>query len=233
MSNLTHDRFKDAPWYKESKQNVITLLGLGGIGSNTMFNLYRSIPAVYIIVDFDTVESHNIGTQLFMSSTLGSPKTLAIKSTLNIFLGNTNLNINTINKNITEFKNADYMSPIVITGFDNMVARRTAFEHWKSMPNREIFIDGRLRANLYEVYSVLPGHEDKYEETLFNDEDVSDGPCTFKQTSHFGMLIGARITQIVANYLSNKADTENQNIYEIPFKIKELGELCHVELVYY
>ena len=86
-----------------------------------------------------------------------------------------------------------------------------------------IFIDGRLIADQYTVYTVLPGNEDRYRETLFDDADIPAAPCTYKQTSHFGLLIGARITNIMLNFITNKLAKED--ICRIPFSITEYGSL--------
>ena len=57
---------------------------------------------------------------------------------------------------------------------------------------------------------------------MFNSNEVEQAPCTFKQTAYFAGLIGARITHLVVNYLTNKYSEEP--VCSIPFKIEELGE---------
>ena len=119
--------------------------------------------------------------------------------------------------------------PIMISGLDNMEARKQVWEEWKKHEDREIYIEGRLRSSLYEIYVVTKGKEEQYEATLFDDSEVDDGPCTFKQTAYFGMLIGARITQVLVNYLTNKYSKEE--ICTIPFSVKEMGELFYFDII--
>ena len=64
MKNYTN-RFKDAPWFIGSKEENILIGGIGGIGSNAMYCLSKTIPAKYYIFDFDNVEEINVGTQFF------------------------------------------------------------------------------------------------------------------------------------------------------------------------
>ncbi|MDX9798247.1 MAG: ThiF family adenylyltransferase [Bacteroidales bacterium] len=219
-------RFKDASWINRTGKNLqISVLGVGGIGSNTLFNLVRSIPATYIIVDDDTVDVHNLTTQFYTKEHLNVSKVVALKDVLSQW--NIPSQIWGFNTKITK-SSFDFIKPITITGFDNMEARKVSYELWKQQENREIFIDGRLRATSYEVYSVIPGREEEYEKTLFDDSDIPDEPCTMKQTVFFGMLIGARITNILSNYLTNKFLQED--VCEVPFKFKELGELCYVDI---
>lgn len=220
MENKIDDinaRFKDAPWYIESKNEKILLTGVGGIGSNALYCLAKTIPAKYYIVDNDTVDLHNIGTQFYRSSQIGKTK-------VNACLENVDYeNIFPIKKLVTTEQ-----MPITIMGFDNMEARKLIFNNWKLNPDREILIDGRLRASYYEVFTVTKGNEEEYEKTLFDSTDVSDGPCTFKQTAYAAMLIGARITNILVNYLTNKYAGEE--ICTVPFKVSELCELIHIEI---
>ena len=63
-----NSRFKDAPWYEGVKNEHILMVGLGGIGSNTLYNLIKTVPAKrFHLVDMDIVKPHNIGTQFFQS----------------------------------------------------------------------------------------------------------------------------------------------------------------------
>lgn len=221
-------RFKDAPWINRTSDfSTISLLGLGGIGSNTLFNLARTVPATYVMVDPDSVDIHNLTTQFFPKKMLGLPKVDAMKSVLSEWTSASTFWAFQV-KIVDDQSCAQYINPITITGFDNMEARKAAYQLWKKREDRELFIDGRLRATSYDVYSVIPGREEEYEKTLFEDSDIPDEPCTMKQTTFFGMLIGARITNILTNFLTNKFLKED--VCDVPFRFKELGELCHVEI---
>lgn len=218
-SKLT-SRFKDAPWYINSQKEKILLVGTGGIGSNTLFCLTKTIPATYYIIDPDNVEIHNVGTQFFKKGQIGKSK---VESIIYNCGEQSDCNILPFFRKYS----IEYM-PITITGLDNMATRKEVFEVWKSKENRELFIDCRLRASLYEVYVVTKGREEQYEATLFNDNEVDDGPCTFKQTAYFGMLAGARITHVLVNYLTNKY--AGDEICNIPFKIQECGEPFYIDI---
>ena len=214
MNNKYSERFKDAPWFIGASSEKIIIGGAGGIGSNAMYFLAKTIPASYFIFDFDEVEEINVGTQFFPVDSIGKPKVRAVKDVLSSF--------GVENINIFQSKIESNILPIAISAFDNMSARKEMFENWKNLENREIFIDGRLRASLYEIFIVQKGMEEDYEKTLFNDDEVEDDPCTFKQTAYFAGLIGARITQVLVNYLTNKY--LGDELCNIPFRIHEVGE---------
>lgn len=188
--------------------------------SNALYCLTKTIPANYWLVDDDIIVAHNIGTQFFTKNQVGKYKVEAISETI---ASSTDISLASFKK-----KFSNEYNPIIITALDNMKTRKEVYELWKSKEDREILIDGRLRASLYEIYVVIPGRETEYEKTLFEDSEVDEGLCTFKQTAYFGMLIGARITQCLVNYLTNKYAGEE--ICTLPFKIQEVGEPFYFEI---
>lgn len=222
--NINTDRFKDAPWYKESYNEKIILGGVGGIGSNALYYLTKSIPAKFHVFDDDIVSSHNTGTQFFSINSLNNLKTEAIINILS------NFGVNSTRIYTYPNKIKDNILPIAIAAFDNMSARKEMFNNWKKLNNKEIFIDGRLSATIYQVFTVTNDRIEAYEKTLFDDNEVEEGPCTFKQTAHFAGLIGARITHILTNYLSNKYS--NENIMNVPYLIEEYGDPFLIKVLY-
>lgn len=198
------------------------MVGCGGISSNALYCLAKTIPATYFVIDHDVCEEINCGTQMFDYQQVGKLKVNAIKETLAI---RSQAKINPIPSKY----NNEY-TPIMISGLDNMATRREIFEEWRKHEDRELLLEGRLRASLYEIYVVTKGREEEYEKTLFNDSETDDGPCTFKQTAYFGMLIGARITHCLVNYLTNKYSTEG-DVCTLPSKISEFGEPFYIEVI--
>lgn len=218
------DRFKDSPYFVESKHEQITILGAGGIGSNTLLALSRSVQSGFQIFDMDKVEEHNTGTQFFTEDQIGINKTMALKETMSKFgIKDILPFVAKVDKN---FSSAN-LTPIVITGFDNMEARKDAFELWCQLENRELFIDGRLSADYYEIFTVVKGQEDEYRKVLFPDAEAAIAPCTFKQTTYMGLMIGARISNIVINYLTNKY--EGVEYCRVPFRVEEMAPLMQLK----
>jgi hypothetical protein len=215
-----NDRFKDAPWYNQSCNEEILVVGAGGIGSNFVYCLGKSTLMRIFLMDSDKVEYHNVGTQFFTKEDVGSNKVRAMYE----YMSKCNRYIGTIQRRYDSS-----FSPIMVAAVDNMKTRKEIFDAWRQKENRELLLDGRLRANYYEIYAVISGKEDEYEKTLFLDSEVDSGPCTFKQTAYFGMLIGARMTQIIVNYLTNKYSEEP--ICNVPFKVSEFGEPFSIEIL--
>jgi len=88
-------------------------------------------------------------------------------------------------------------------------------------------IDGRLLAESYQIITISkPELLESYDQTLFDDKDVSDIMCSAKATSHCSASIAADITGLILNMETNKA--QNDDIREVPFMISK-----HFDLMLY
>ena len=201
------DRFKDAPWFP--KEEIYCVIGgAGGISSWLTLFLARAgfKPMVY---DFDILEEHNLGGQLFPKRGIGKPKVTVLTEVVQEFA----------NQTITVFQQRyqedSLAHNIMFAGFDNMKARQDMYNNWKDYSlnifegdkNQSIFIDGRLLAEQMQIFCVRASDEitmAEYEkEFLFPDSDVEDAPCTFKQTSHAAAMIAGFMTGFFTNHISN------------------------------
>lgn len=205
------NRFKDAPWFPKDNEFVM-IGGAGGIGSWLTFFLTRAgfKPTVH---DFDVIEEHNTGGQLFRRSDVGLFKVNALNQIVKEFC---NENINAITTPIDENSPTHYF---MFSAFDNMKARKDLFEVWKrsieGCPVMPIFIDGRLEMEQMQIFCVTPDRILKYEKHLFSDSEVEDAPCTMKQTSHAAAIIAGLMTSIFTNHMTNIY--EREQVRDIPF----------------
>lgn len=220
--NLTL-RFKDAVWNQSQSQNIL-IGGVGGIGSWLTIFLSRLGKHTLYIYDFDKIEEHNLGGQLFSQYQVGSTKTSAIVELVDYFTDRSDY-VHQKGK----YEKTTSTPRVVFSCFDNMEARKTMFENWKNnllneteeVQKEYLFIDGRLHAEQYQVYVVTKDRLDEYEKTLFDDKEIDDeGVCSYKQTSHFAAMIASRMTQCFTNFLAN---TVEEDTYELPFFIQEEG----------
>jgi molybdopterin/thiamine biosynthesis adenylyltransferase len=207
-------RFKDAPWFP--KNNEICMIGgAGGIGSWLAYFLTK-IGFRVNIFDFDTVEDHNLGGQLFLQESLGELKVTAVAKVVNSFCSTP---ITTFNERID---NNTMTHHYMFSAFDNMEARLALFNVWKrsweSAPPGviPIFIDGRLEIEQLQIFCVTPENAARYQkEHLFHDSAVEEAPCTMKQSSHTAAMIGTLMTSYFTNHIANIYSGET--IREVPF----------------
>lgn len=222
--NNQQARFKDAPWFPKN-QEAVFVGGAGGIGSWVTFFLTKMGFNAYLY-DFDTIEEHNLGGQLFRQSDLGSPKVNAVAKMVEDFCSG---NISYFNQAVTPESMKHHFC---FSAFDNMKARRILFDNWKAswsqtyMPETlPIFIDGRLEMESFQIFCVTPATAYQYEEFLFSDNLVDEAPCTMKQSSHTAAMIGSMMALFFTNHIANVY--EGDNIREVPFYYEFVGPMNH------
>jgi molybdopterin/thiamine biosynthesis adenylyltransferase len=214
MNHSQTARFKDAPWFPKNGETCM-VGGAGGIGSWLCYFLSK-IGFSIVLYDFDRVEEHNLGGQLFFQDSLGTYKTDAVRKVLDHFCKSP---ISTLTDKI-DLNTATHW--YAFSAFDNMKARKDLFEVWKkswiSYPEGviPIFIDGRLEIEQLQVFCVTPENAKRYEEEfLFSDSVVEEAPCTMKQSSHTAAMIGSIMTAYFTNHIANLYAKET--IREVPF----------------
>ncbi len=70
----------------------------------------------------------------------------------------------------------------------------------------------RLSQELLQIFAVLPKDIDNYREHLYDDSEIEELPCGYKQTSHSAAVIGGLITGILSNFVSVINDNERRLI---------------------
>jgi molybdopterin/thiamine biosynthesis adenylyltransferase len=204
-------RFKGAAWFPQNDEHCM-VGGAGGIGSWLTFFLSKAgfKPMIY---DFDHVEEHNLGGQLFKQSHVGQPKVTAVAQIIEEFNGDV---IQTSLEPITAESPTHHF---MFSAFDNMQARKDLFEVWKRShggPITPLFIDGRLEMEQLQIFCVTPENMENYEENqLFSDSNVPDLECTLKQTSHAAAMIASHMVGFFTNHIANVY--ERQNIRAVPY----------------
>jgi len=225
MNQLQASRFKDAPWFPIDTIHTI-VGGAGGIGSWLSLLLARAgfIPIVY---DFDLIEEHNIGGQLFNKDSIKKTKVSALSEIIKSFADTD------IMANNERYVESTMSHHYVFSAFDNMKARKDMFESWKKyvaiwkdknalqeVPelrdnNIPIFIDGRLLMEQLTIFCVTPDNIEEYEKHLFDDSEVGPEPCTLKQTSHSAAMIASHMVGFFTNHYANNIVGEKDRT--IPF----------------
>lgn len=207
-------RYSDAAWFQAAREyssaNYIVLIGAGGIGSWVGIILAKMGLSLYIF-DGDSYDETNIAGQLFQLSQLNGNKAISLYRTCFQFATGMFLNANA--QNFTS--ETDLPGPIVIAAVDNMEARLTAFTSWLTLygsnPNA-LFIDGRLAAEHFQVYTVRGGDyraQLHYCLDWFPSSQGEEEPCSFKQTSYMAAGIGHQICMNIASFFASISGHES------------------------
>ena len=218
--DVTKSRFRDASWFEsiETLATPIVVGGAGGIGSWLTLFLARMLSdTLLFLYDYDTVEEVNMAGQLFGKRHIRMSKVLAIQDVVTEYTDYTKLSAQNEKYTVDSLK-----SPIMFSAFDNMKARKVMFNNWSSEAPKHknaIFIDGRLLAEQLQIFFVTPKTAERYQKDfLFDDSEVEDANCSYKQTSHFAAIIAGKMVQGFTNWFI-------QDEAILPFYYEEIGSL--------
>jgi hypothetical protein len=178
----------------------ITIIGAGSIGSITTMILSKMGCNDISVYDFDTIEDHNMPNQFYKMSDLGRPKVEALKDIVKEFSG---FDLKAYNEKF-DYKN---YGKITISAVDTMSVRRDIFE--KSLMNirSEFLIDGRMGGEYLRLYALNTKDLDsrnKYQATLYSDEEASEEKCTEKTIVYNVSFIGSMIGSYVKKYVNRE-----------------------------
>lgn len=195
-------RFSGLSWATEVQEKEITIIGLGGIGSNVALPLARLNPKKLFLIDPDVVEEVNLAGQAFFNNHVGMKKVDAVAEVLYSWAGYKKIvAIPTLLTNGTDF------GEITITGFDNMNARKIAFTNFMNSPAAKLLVDARMSVDTIQIFTLLKEdtefldiYRDKW---LFSDAVAQTAPCSMKQTSYTGSILGGLVVNIIINYISS------------------------------
>lgn len=207
----TTSRFSGAIWYEQIQKQIVTLAGVGGIGSYCAFLLARMKPERLIIYDPDKVEAVNMSGQLYGRHDLGAYKGVALADMIKNYADYYSMVTHT--ERFTEESEA---TDIMICGFDNMEARKVFYNKWKSHISGKseeekakcLFIDGRLAAEEFQVLSIQ-GNDNRamaeYEVMwLFSDAEAEETICSYKQTTFMANMIASVMVNVFVNFIANQ-----------------------------
>ena len=203
-------RFSSASWFEETKKYAITIGGVGGINSWSSILLSRLKPFRITLYDPDIIEKVNMAGQFYESKDIGSYKATIIAEKIRSFSDYSMAY--SFNRAYTSVGIA---SSVMISGFDNMRARKTFFTNWRNFVSSHteeqskycLFIDGRLNAEEFQIFCIKG--DDTYnikryeKEFLFDDSEVEEAVCSYKQTSFCSAMIASMITNLYVNFAAN------------------------------
>jgi len=168
----------------------IVVCGAGAVGSNLVETLARQGAQRLCAIDFDRVEEHNVGTQVWTLEDVGAFKGDALR---NWIFRAVEVEIEVVNKELTERNVRKLLSGagLVVDGFDRSASRRLVTEHCRE--------------------AVLPclhvGLNADYAEVLWNDRyrvpsDTAGDVCDYPLARNLVMLAVAVAAETVLRFLT-------------------------------
>lgn len=207
--NANYERYKrQLGFYDPSEhgRDQVSIIGLGGIGSFAAFGIAKlGVPNI-TLVDFDTVEEHNIPNQFHALDQITMPKADSMAATIQAYTGTI---VNTIEDAIGGADAPDAWNPegVIVSGVDSMAARIDIWNRGKIKFNPRVthYIDARIAGQLLVVYCVNPNdlkETQSYEKTLHTDAEAEPAACTERGVIDVGLMAGAILTNMVRHALT-------------------------------
>lgn len=195
---MKNDIFHHERIYRGSLDKIaethITVCGAGALGSNLVDNLARQGFTKLRVIDMDRVEQHNINTQIYNRSHVGTLKVASLKTIVFQAVG---VEIEDENKKLDEknIKKLLKKTDIVIDCFDNSESRRIVTEYCLN--------------NNIECLHI--GLAEDFAEIIWNKnykvpKDTSDSvaPCDVGLARNIILLAVATGSEILINFVENK-----------------------------
>jgi molybdopterin/thiamine biosynthesis adenylyltransferase len=145
---------------QEKLQEVkVAIFGLGGVGSNVLYNLIAMGVNHIVAIDYDTVELPNLNRQIiYNESDIGRLKSIAAKERINDFINNKNIKF--INKKITcsdDISHIIHDYDYVITAIDQPRDKIMDWFNLACVGQSKPFFCGALDNRVAIYYVITPG----------------------------------------------------------------------------
>lgn len=189
----------------------IAIIGAGSIGGWTALCLGKLGCQDITIFDFDNVELHNAGSQIYKASDEGDSKVDALASRLSFLLEEPIKTEKIKWTKEVDLKNFD----IVIAAVDNITARKEIFEHLQGADL--LYIDARMASNSIEIYTTqmkYPIGFKNYYKTLFEEADTLPIPCSERAVVYNVFIVAGLIGDLIAKN-ANKLDLPPELIVDL------------------
>lgn len=180
----------------------IVIVGAGGIGSAIAWLLAKMGVRHIRIIDFDTVEPHNIPNQLpYDNEDIGKPKVEALLERLKEHGAEVAVEMRRVEP-------GERFSGIVIMAVDSITMRKMLYENIRASGyGVRLAIDVRMGGTEGQVFAFDPRDPDEakaYEETLFSESEAAQESCTAQAILFTPMIIAAVVGRLIADYAKLK-----------------------------
>lgn len=171
----------------------VTIIGLGNIGSHTALALARMGVAKLSLVDFDTVEDHNLSSQAYTIPQVGENKTSALVSLIGA-ISDAEVTIYT-----EPYKHHIPVGDFTVIAVDSMETRHDiARDLVQYYPHTHV-IDGRMGGGQIEVHN---GSVTDWMETLTASADTDE--CSARYISYTSYIIAGAIANTLKRLLKSE-----------------------------
>lgn len=174
----------------------IAVIGAGAIGSQVTLCLAKMGFQYITVYDFDMVDDENMNCQWYGPSDIGSNKTSALVKNVEDLTG---VKINEESRAVNKDLPIEGSPDIIICAVDSMKVRNEIYNMYKKTLVKW-WIDPRMGAEEGLVYTVdlsSDKEKERYEKTLYTDDESVQEACTAKATMYCAMILSGQVSKKV------------------------------------
>jgi len=183
-------------------QHPVAIIGVGAIGSHLAEMLAKLGVLRFALVDFDEVDTVNLGVQGFYEAEVGLPKVEAVRTRLEAIQRETH---------VETFPEAYRPEAIpsqaaVFCCVDSIKVRRQLFRHF-CRKDWAVFFDGRMAAESLQVFCVERQAEalSAYSASLFPSHEAFRESCTARATIYCASMAAAILCALYKRWAMHQA----------------------------
>ncbi|MFA5863162.1 MAG: ThiF family adenylyltransferase [Phycisphaerae bacterium] len=175
----------------------VTVIGVGAIGRQVALQLAAMGVSCLQLLDFDTVEIHNLASQGYLEESLSALKVNATAQ--DCWRINGQVDIVRVPE---RFKRSTKVGNVIFICVDKIETRKLL---WDSVKDQvEFWCDGRMSAEVLRVLTACdPVSRKHYPTTLFAAEEAHQGACTAKTTIYCANIAAGLMIAQFAKWLRN------------------------------
>ena len=179
----------------------VAVIGVGAIGRQIAIQLASMGVGNIQLVDFDIVNTDNLGSQGWTYSDIGLHKVDALATTLQAI--NPLCKVTISNRRF--HRSDDARHPVIFACVDSMKIRKMMFESAVLKGHCQCFIDGRMGAESFRAFMVTNDSAKKeyYQSTLYSDHEAFTGSCTARTTIYCSNIVAGHMTALYSQFLRN------------------------------
>jgi len=223
---LIPEHWRGLDFYKPDfdKKSKACIIGCGAIGSYAALGLATLGIKELVLIDYDTVESHNLPNQFFAQSlnlTEGLFKTSVLEATIKLMVKDVKITVYPLKIEQIDFDELQDCS-VFITSVDDMEVRRFIFDKITNsthyINNGTLIIDpriGGLYANVYYCDIKHTSHIDFYKSTLHSNSMALPLPCSGQSICDVSLTIAGAITSRYRTYAMDLEYASLHTVYDM------------------
>jgi hypothetical protein len=179
----------------------VVVIGGGATGSYITFLLAKMGCRDITVYDPDVVENYNLPNQVYGPKHTGEKKVIALSKVLSELTG---VEI----KSVDRLFHREEVRGIVFVLTDTMSSRKEIWESSiKYQINVDLMIETRMGAEGGRIYAINPSSPsqiERYEKTLYSDEEAEESPCSRRAIAPTVATIAGMAVFTMLNFVNRR-----------------------------